>query len=193
MSDTNTSEEKRSKVAERHYIAADGALTKNEEDAVGVRYKHVGTGEVIELKTGLEAGSIGAMLAAFGAKTWIGNLVSQFTDRENGGVVDFEGVRERLADLSDGNWPGREAGEGAGPGARMDRDALAEAIVLVLEDAGDERVQGDKRAGVKAAVRQKIEDDLKWAMGKRRVTEVAVHYLQLTGKTTSPKDVLAGL
>lgn len=107
----------RTKVAERDYIAADGSVTDDEQLATGVKYKFLSTGAVIERKFDTINTDGARMLALFGLKTWIGNLMSQHDG-------DADAVNAKLDSVWAGKWPDREGAIGP----RYDADILALAI-----------------------------------------------------------------
>lgn len=172
------------KIAERDYLGPDGSVVDNEEEAAGVRYTQLATGKSIDLMIPEAVpGKVITMLAAFAAKTWIGNLVSQFKG-------DLSAVQERVSELADGNWPGRAPGEGVG--TKIDLDALAEAMALVAEETGKLK-EGDSADEYKARAREKIDADPTLRRKMRAIPEVAARYNELVGKEAGNVNTLADI
>ena len=153
----------RAKVAEREYLDAKGNVTEDEHEATGVRYTHLGTGKVIEFQIPSNRGK--DLLAAFGLKTWIGNLMSQHDG-------DVAAVQAKLDQVAAGNWPERVGGFGP----RYDVDALVTAIASATADAGLPSDEG--------AIRKRIADEKGYAAGALKNPAVLAHYNSLTQKAT---------
>lgn len=166
------SEPKKRKIAERDYLDADNNVVDEEHEAAGVRYTQLRTGNVYDSMTGAAdhdiVGTRVAMLAAFGLKTLIGNLVSQFDG-------DLTAVRERDEQIVDGQpWPGRQGGEGS----RIDLDVLAQAL---LDEATAQGAVAGSPDDFKATMREKAED-LDWARARRNDPRIAPRYVALAAK-----------
>lgn len=155
------------KIAERDYLDAEGVVVEDEHEAAGVRYTQLRTGKTYDSMTGAAdhdvVGTRVAMLAAFGLKTLIGNLVSQFDG-------DLAAVADRDAMIVDGEpWPGRQGGEGS----RIDLDILVEALCQEAEAQG--------KTVDKAALREKAED-LEWSKARRNDPRITPRYVALAAK-----------
>lgn len=172
------------KIAERDYLGPDGSVVDDEEEAAGVRYTQLASGKSIDiLIPNASPGSVQTMLAAFGAKTWVGNLVSQFKG-------DLGAVQGRVSELADNNWPGRAPGEG--PVSKINLDALAVAMALVAEETGKLK-EGDSADEYKARARAKIDGDVALRRKMRAIPEVAAKYNELVGKEAGNVDTLADI
>lgn len=172
------------KIAERDYLAPDGTVVDDEEEATGVRYTQLATGKQINYQIPeASPGKIQTMIAVFGLKTWIGNLVSQFKG-------DLDAVVGRLNELAEGNWPGRAPGEG--PVSKINLDALAEAMAMVAEELGKIKA-GDSADQYKDRARAKLEEDPTLRRKFRADPQIGAKYNELVGKTTSSVDALADI
>lgn len=133
MSDTTTAETdaKRKAVAKHDLIDSTGAKVPMEQ-ATGIRYTVLETGDVFEYQLpGATAGSAATMLGLFGAKTKATNEASRVRQDNGSATEQLEAIDEIFEQLSKGVW--REKSEGGG-GSRTDRDVLAQVIVEVAGD-----------------------------------------------------------
>lgn len=173
------------KVARHWLVNANGAKVDDEESATGIGYQVLGSSGEFTYQTGLTAGSREAMLAVFGAKTLATNESSQARNNAKGAASadeQMEAVRERFALLDTGKWVDRTR---EGVGAKIDKDALAGAIVAVAGTAG--------KTLDYAAVRQKLEEDAAFVRATRQVPAIATEYAARAGRPAkSLEDVLAG-
>lgn len=180
------------KLAEHLLIGADGNSVDDEESAVGISYKIIrdkATGESVDLPaftyTHGQNPDADRMLALFGAKTLATNESSAARNsKDGGGAADqMEAVRERFALIASGKWVDRSRD---GVGAKIDKDALAAAIVAVAAAA-------NKQLDM-LVVRQKLEDDPAFVKATRQVPAIATEYANRAGRPAkSLDDVLAGL
>lgn len=179
------------KVAQHDLIDANGdKLPENqgEESAYGIRYTLLANGQSFDYLFGKSA-DMDRMLACFGAKTLATNETSAARNNSKGEASPDEqiaAVRERFALLSTGTWVDRTR---EGVGAKVDPDALAEAICQVLVGEG-KKTQGEIDAGYKATVRQKIEDDKVYARKARTLPGVASAYSAIVGRPSATVDDL---
>lgn len=187
------------KVAKHDLLSADGNVLpddQGEEQAHGMRYTLLANNATHDYVFGKNQ-DMDRMLAVFGAKTLATNETSQARNNPKGaGDADeqINAVRERFALLASGTWVDRTR---EGVGAKVDLDALAEAIVRVQIAAGAKRKDGTiitadvAAAGYKAEVRQKLEDDKGFVRTARNVPAVATEYSSIVGKQTKTVDDLA--
>lgn len=171
---------KRQQAAKHSFLRADGTETRDMHEAVGIRYQDVKSSEVFEYQIpGAKAGDPLTMLAVFGAKTKATNEASQVRQAEargddtDGSQVDA--IIDVFAKISEGTW--REVREG-GVGAKVDRDALAAAIVEAKAALG---LTGDL-----LATRQKLDDDVAYFRKARKAPDVTAIYNSKVGKTAKP-------
>ena len=179
------------KVASHTLIDASGVKLpddQGEEQAWGIRYTLLANNQSFDYIYG-KSGDMDRMLACFGAKTLATNETSQVRHNPKGeGSPDEQiaAVRERFAGLSTGVWVDRTR---EGVGARVDKDALAEAICRVFVATG-KKSQADIDGGYKAVIRQKLEDDAKYAAGARQNLEVSAEYSAIVGRQIKTVDDL---
>jgi hypothetical protein len=184
---------KKERVAKHEYLGQDGALVDNEEEAFGTRYTLIGVDEPFEWNFSEASEDARRMLAIFGAKTLQTNESSgvrnneKLSDEESGPEAQMAAIKERFALIADGQWADRTR-EG-GVAVRIDKDALAHAICLVLVSEG-KKTQADIDSGHKAKVRQKLEDDPQFVKKSRQVPQVSTEYAKLVGKATASVDDL---
>lgn len=177
-------------VAKHELLDANGALVENEEEATGIRYTLLANNQAFDFQSGMTAGERNTLLAIFGAKTLATNESSAMRNSTKGAASpdeQIDAVRERFALLETGKWVDR-AREGVG--AKIDLDALAEAICNVQVAEGkytEEQVKTEKMA----ATRQKLEDDKAWARGARQVPKIASEYARIKGSVTKNVDDFA--
>lgn len=120
--------------------------------------------------------------AMFGFHTKIGNVANTvLNDKDDPGTPSdaAAAIREWMAQAAQGTWAERAVG---GPGARIDRDALAGAIVEVAQSKG--------RTMDHAAVLAKLESDAAYLRAARQVPEVATAYATRVGKQQKSIDDL---
>lgn len=192
------SEPVRVKLAEHSYLDANGAVCEDEESAYAAVYKIIrdkATGNAVDLPaftyTFGQNADADRMLAIFGAKTLATNESSAARNRKDepaDAAAQMDAVAERFALLGTGKWVDRTR---EGVGAKVDKDALAAAIVAVSEAAvaaGNRPAPADY-----AAVRQKLEEDPVFVRNARQVPDVANEYAKRAGRPVkSLDDVLAG-
>jgi hypothetical protein len=188
MSDVTTQasaeETTRTKIADRDWIGADGKET-DEEKATGVRYtlRHAGFfGD--NVGQAFDYALVGnKMLEAFGALTLMGNLVNTWKtlDPTERSANPLDMIRERFELLASGQWIDRTA---AAVGARIDKDALASAIVQVATESGR---QVDYQQ-----VRQMLEEKPDFVRQTRQVPQIAAAYATIVGRAPKTLDDVLG-
>jgi hypothetical protein len=183
-----TTETSKTKIAEHEYLGADGAVVDTEEEAQGYRYTLLVNGETFDWQVSAATGDEMRLLALFGAKTLATNEISQVRNNpKNKAIRDtvdlaneaIAAVKARFDLIRSGQWVDRTR-EGA-TGARINRDALAEAVCKVLVD-NDKKTQAEVDNGYKAEVRQRLEDDAEWLAKMRKFPPVAAAYALIVGK-----------
>lgn len=187
--ETETVEITKAKRANHELLDAAGTVVDDEESAVGIRYTLLANGQVFDWQSGLEAGKPATMLAVFGAKTLATNETSAARNNAKGAASpdeQMDAVRERFALLETGVWVDRTRD---GVGAKVDLDALAEAICQVLVSEG-KKTQAEVDSGYKAERRQKLEEDKVFARKARQQPKVSAAYAALVGRTTATVDDL---
>lgn len=175
MSETSTTESSRTARAIREFIDADGQKVEDKMDAKGARYTLRSNGRKIELMFGPNAATYA--LAAMGFVTKIGNVVNTVVNGADPGTDDdaADAAEEWLAQLNAGIW--REKVEGAGV-ARIDKDALAQAIVEVSPQDYQK-------------VRDRLETDAAYVRKTRQHTKVRELYEAKVGKSAVTDEDLA--
>lgn len=171
------------KRAEHELLAADGAVVEDEENANGVRYTLLALPESPFTYQYGENATVDKFLAILGAKTLATNESSAVRNNPKGaGTAEeqLDAVKERFALLATGTWVDR-AREGVG--AKVDKDKLAEAICLVMIGEG-KATEEQINAGIKAARRQRLDDDKEYFRKVRQFPAVANKYAELMGRTT---------
>lgn len=182
-------------VAKHELLDSAGATCDKEEDAHGMRYTLLANGETFDYVCGTNADA-DRMLAVFGAKTLATNETSQARNSAKGeasAAEQIQAVRDRFATLATGTWVDRTR-EG---GAKVDKDALAEAICQVQVAQGGKTKAGELvtdafvAAGYKAKVRQNLEDDPNFLRIARNMPAVTTAYAALVGRSVATVDDLA--
>lgn len=172
-------------VAKHSLLNAAGDVTESETEATGIRYVQVSTGETFDYQVS-EAAKM--MLAVFGSKTLATNESSQVRNNPKGAGSDseqMEAIKNRFALLDSGEWVDRTR-EG---GAAVNKDALAEAIVLVM--LADGKITAEQAAGdAKDKIRQKVEDDATYVKTARQHPRVTAEYAKLVGRVVKTTDDL---
>jgi hypothetical protein len=175
----------RKAVAKHFLLDEHGAVTEDETLARGIRYHQISTGEAFDYMITPAAAT---MLAVFGAKTLATNEASQSRNNPKGAGSDseqMEAIKNRFALLDQGEWVDRTR-EG---GATVDKDALAEAIILVM--LADGRITEDQASGdAKDKVRKKLEDDEAYVKTVRQHPRVVAEYAKLKGRVVKTTDDL---
>jgi hypothetical protein len=191
--DQNTAAEKTERVAKHEWLDKTGNPVDAIEDAWGYRFTHGGLDEPFDVlfedlpEVGQRA------LALFGAKTKTTNEASGVRNGKMKGTPDagpeaqMAAVKEFFSRLAkDGEWSAPSEG---GVAVRIDKDALAHAICLVLVAEG-KKSQGDIDSGHKAKVREKLESDPQYVRKTRQVPQVATEYAKIVGRPTATVDDL---
>ena len=186
--ETEVVEITKAKRANHELIDAQGNVVEAEEDAHGIRYTLLANGQSFDYMYGKNAES-DRMLALFGAKTLCTNETSAARNNVKGAASpdeQMDAVRDRFSLLDSGKWVDRSR---EGVGAKVDLDALAEAICRVLVSEG-KQTQQDVDSGYKAKVRAKLDDDKGYARKARSYGPVGNEYAAIVGKTTATVDDL---
>lgn len=182
--DTETAVTKKA-VAKHFLLSSSGEVVENETEATGIRYQQLSTGDTFDYQVSDAAKT---MLAVFGAKTLATNESSQVRNNPKGGGSDaeqMEAIRNRFALLDQGEWVDRTR-EG---GATVNKDWLAEAIVMVMLEDG--KITAEQASGdAKAKVRQKVEDDAQYVKNARQHPRVSANYSKLAGRVVKTTDDL---
>lgn len=193
-------EPSRTKIADRLWIGADRKEVDTPEEAAGVLYKFLGrTKDGITVPPDSQAftrlfsemsEAELKMLAGFGAHTLMGNVTNTWLgEKGDKAATAHDAIKERFDLLYGGTWVDRT---GTGVGARIDKDALAEAVCRVMVAKGT-WTQADVDGGRKAAVRQKMEDDPQSVKASRQVPEIASEYAAIVGRATKSAEDVAAL
>lgn len=187
---SDAAESKRARVSKRSYLKADGSEAERIEEATGARYSLV-KADPADAKKFLtvkdfdqqfgDAGKLETMCAIFGFHTKVGNVANTvLNDKEEPGTPDdaADAITEFLAAAAGGTWAERSAGVGA----RIDKDALADAIVEVAAAAG--------KTADRAKIFARLESDPVYVRAARQVSAVASAYATKVGRATKTVDDL---
>jgi hypothetical protein len=179
---------KRKQVSKRLFLNTQGTEVDKMEEATGARYVLLGASgnKSFDQQFG-NAGELATMCAIFGYHTKLGNVAnSVLNDKDEPGTPDdaAEAITAFLG-ASPFVWAERTGG---GVGVRVDKDALAGAIVEVALATGklDAAARDDKYA----AIRQRLEEDPQYVRAARSVPQVAQAYATRVGKATKTVDDL---
>lgn len=177
---------KRKTVSKRAFLNTDGTEAERIEEATGARYTLLGTaaGEKHFDQQFGQAGAFATMCAIFGFHTKVGNVANTvLNDKEEPGTPDdaATAIAEFVSKAQAGTWAERQEG---GPGARIDKQALAGAIVEVAAAAG--------KTVELATIMQRLEEGwternlsaAAYTRQTRQVPEVAAAYAARVGKAT---------
>lgn len=185
MSDTSqadASARTRKQVSKRGFLLGNNPVDKIEE-ADGASYTLLdpnGNHDIVSGELG-QPGKFATMCAIFGFHTKVGNVANTIlNDKDEPGTpADAKAaIAEFIESANDGTWAERAGGVGA----KVDKDALCNAIVTVATAGGKQVDQ--------AAIRQKLEDDPAYVRKARQVPAVATEYSKLVGKSTKTIDDL---
>jgi hypothetical protein len=162
-----------SKVADHYLLDSAGNVVEEEENAVGYRYKMVGTDEAFDWSWE-EANELERkMLAIFGAKTLATNVTSGA--RQSKGALppdQIAAVKNRFASIRDGEWTDRERGEG---GFAIDKQKMAQAVA-------NARVAMQKPADTVENYLRRFEEEAGYLAKCRKVPQVNAEYAKLAGR-----------
>ena len=179
---------KRKSVSKRNFIDSQDKEVDAIELATGMQYLLLDPAgdHTFNVQLG-EAGKLTTMAAIFGLQTKIGNVANTvLNDEEPGTPTDAaKAIKEWLAQVNGGTWAERTTG---GVGARIDKDALASAIVAVGIANG--KVEAANEAATYTIVRDRLESGWKernltadqYTRQTRQVPEVAREYATRVGK-----------
>lgn len=192
---TEADEPARKKIADRDWIDDSGKVV-DEEAATGVRYTFLGRtkdgvtippdGQSYQLYFRDLTPACMNMLAGFGAITLMGNVTNTWMGDKSPDkdAKACDAIAARFALMNNPDKP-VWADRSGGVGARVDRDALAQAIVEVLTANG--------RTAELTAVRERCNDD-EFVKSSRTNAEVAAAYARIVGRqTASLDDIFGGL
>lgn len=183
-SDSGESDSKRKQVSKRSFLKDDGTEAERIEEATGARYTLLAPGGNLDFDMQFgDAGKFTTMCAIFGFHTKIGNVANTvLNDKQDPGTPQEAGdaIREFIKSAEAGTWAERTGGVGA----KVDKDALAGAIVDAYKDAGKD-VDYQK-------ARDLLEDP---AMVRkfRQNPEIAAKYAERVGRAVSLDDLAAKL
>lgn len=187
-SDTAAAENKRKRVSKRSFIDASGKEVDKIEEATGGRYTLLGVQDGdYDAQLGA-AGRFATMCAIFGYHTKIGNVANTvLNDSDEPGTPMDAGaaIKDFIAQANGGVWAERTTGA---PGTRVDKDALAGAIVAVMLASGKLEAAGE--GAMYAKVRDKLETDPQYVRNSRQVPQVASEYNTRVGKAAKTVDSL---
>lgn len=176
-----STDSKRKQVSKRDYLDSAGAVVEKIEEATGARYTLlVPSGNVDFDEQFGKAGDFATMCAILGFHTKVGNVANTvLNDKdEPGSFEDCVGeIKDFIAKAKTGTWAERSGG---GAAQKVDREALAGAIVAVAI-AGNLVTEADRDATY-AKVRQRLEDEPAYLRSARQVPDVAREYATRVGK-----------
>ena len=176
--ETTATDKKSRAVAKREWINAEGVVVEKEEEATGVRYTELETGESVDWQSGGDAGVTAVMVACFGMLTLMGNIrntIKNGAEASDENVVDA--IKARIAVMDSGKWLDRAAGE---RGPKIDPDKMAEAFMQWVRETGSDDAKA--KLQTKDVYVQRLIEDKSYAAKVRAIPEVKIIYNQLTGK-----------
>lgn len=190
---------KRKAVSKRDFIDAAGAVVDKIEEATGSRYVLLdkqpdgSPGHVFDYQCG-EVGKLTTMAAIFGLQTKIGNVANTvLNDKDEPGTPAdaAAAIKEWLTQVEGGTWAERTTG---GPGVRVDKPALAGAIVAVAIAAG--KATAEQEGTLFATISKRLEEGwternltaAQYIRQVRQVPEVATEYATRVGKQAKSID-----
>lgn len=185
---TSESKPPRSKIANRDWIDASGQEC-DEENAVAIRYEFLGRDDVpADGKSFTQryddlSDAAKRMFCHFGQITLAGNVTNTWLGEkgDDKAATAAEAIAARWALIGSGTWIDRTR---EGVGARVDRDALAQAVVNVMTAAG--------KAADLAAWRGKL-DDAEVVKAVRSNGAIAAEYASIMGRSVKTLDDLESL
>lgn len=187
--DTAEAGDKRKRISKRDFIDANGGVVDKIEEASGGRYTLLAPEGNLDFDAQLgAAGQFATMCAIFGFHTKVGNVANTvLNDKDEPGTPADAGaaIRDFIAQAQGGTWAERAAGA---PGTRVDKDALAGAIVAVMLASG--KLQAAGEGAMYAKVRDKLETDPQYVRNSRQVPQVASEYNTRVGKAAKTVDSL---
>lgn len=175
-------ESKRKQVSKRSYLKADGSEAERIEEANGARYTLLDTAGNHDFDQQFgEAGKLATMCAIFGFHTKVGNVANTvLNDKDEPGTPTdaAAAIKEFVTAADGGTWAERSTVVGA----RIDKDALAQAIVEVAQAAG--------KVAPYDKIRQRLEEEAAYVRAARQVPAVATAYAAKVGKASKTVDDL---
>ena len=186
------SDKKRKQVSKREFLLilnGTTAVVDKIEEANAARYTLlVPSGNVDKDSPVLGSpGAFETMCAIFGFHTKVGNVANTvLNDKDEPGTpvdagdeIDDFISKAKPSDGTPGVWSERTTG---GVGARIDKDALAAAIVAVALAGG--AITAAQEGDTYAKVRDRLEKEPAYVRGARGVPDVAREYATRVGKVT---------
>jgi hypothetical protein len=178
----------RKRVSKREFLH-NGQEVDRIEEASAARYTLLGDGggncDSPELG---QPGKLATMCAIFGFHTKVGNVANTVLNNKEdpGTTADAKAaIDEFIAMASSGTWAERATGA---PGAAIDKDALAGAIVAVAMASG--KVTADQEGATYAKVRGRLDNEPAYVRAARQVPDVAREYATRVGKASKSIDDL---
>lgn len=198
-----TESAKRKTVSKRDFIDAAGAVVDKIEEAAGSRYVLLDPatpgGHVFDVQCGTP-GLLLTMAAIFGLQTKIGNVANTvLNDKDEPGTPAdaAAAITEWLNQPHDSfTWAERAGGVG---GARVDKQALAGAIVAVAEATPSKswtaliaagKTLDEARGELFAIAAKRLEEEAGYMRSVRGIPAVAAEYTARVGKQTKTIDEL---
>jgi hypothetical protein len=174
--------------SKREWLNAAGEKVTQPEEAVAIRYRLLGgsesghTYDLSHLKEGMDR-----FAAGFGFVTKAGNVANTVLNSDGGTVDEADvAIMEWLEDWQNGIYVERAAG---GAGAKVNRDALAQAVFDVMTAKGRTTFKDGKPVDM-ADIRQRLEEDTKGVLVRqwRGIDDITNAYKDIVGKPTKTVD-----
>ena len=188
----DSADSKRKQVSKRLFIDGQGNEVDKIEECSGARYVLLSPNgnKAIDYVFGANPAA-DKMFAAFGFHTKAGNVANTvLNDKDEPGTPDDAAaeIDSWLKGVGNGIWAERGAG---GVGARIDKDALAGAIIAVAVREGKKRKDGTPVSDADyAAIRDRLENEPQYVRAVRQVPEVQTEYATRVGRPTKSLDDL---
>jgi hypothetical protein len=186
---------KRKSVSKRDFIDPTGNVVDKIEDATGSRYVLLDPAgnHTFDYQCG-EAGKLTTMAAIFGLQTKIGNVANTvLNDKDEPGTPTdaASAIKAWMSQVEGGTWAERTTG---GPGARVDKAALAGAIVAVAIASG--KADAANEATLFETISKRLEEGWternltaeQYVRQVRQVPAVAQEYATRVGKQAKSID-----
>ena len=176
---TTTTTKSRKQVSKRAWLDAAGNEVDAEGDAVIGRYSLILNDKTLrnfDRDFSAIPSVLDRMTAIFGWHTKLGNVAnSVLNDKDEPGDADdaASAISAWVEGAEGGKWSEDRVG---GVGAKIDLDALANALVDVQPDLVDKL----------AKIRQKLDDDKAWRAAIRKDAKVSAAYAKRVGASTKP-------
>jgi hypothetical protein len=175
--------------SKREWLNAQGEKVTQPEEATQARYRLLGgreEGHTIDLSP-VANQPLFKFAAGFGFFTKAGNVANTVLNSDGGSVEEADqAIADWFADWQNGTYVERAAG---GVGARVNRDALAQAMFDAMTAAKRTTFKDGSPADYDS-IRARLEEDEKGVLVRqwRQIPDVLNRYTEIVGKPTKSMD-----